>query len=337
MWRFLMNVLAGCVFISWALPASAFPTRWAVNSHWYEAVVVAGEITWQQAQDAAAARGGYLATLTSEVEHDFVYGLVSNPACWHGTSGPWLGGYQPPGALEPSGGWAWITGEPWSYTRWWPDGQPDDAGGVEDYLDFEGGPNQSVHPGGWWNDLKLAAPGPRAYVIEWNAQPGSPPACWPTNGHCYQVVVVPGPIAWQQARDEAVARGGHLATITSQEEHEFVYGLASDPAYWNGTSGPWLGGYQPAGSPEPGGGWTWVTDEAWGYTRWWPDGQPDDAGGVEDYMNFEGGPNQAVYPGGWWNDLMNAAPGPRAYVIEWEVLATPAHQSTWGGIKTRYR
>ena len=33
---------------------------------------------------------------------------------------PWLGGYQDtstPDYREPGGGWRWVTGEPWGYTR----------------------------------------------------------------------------------------------------------------------------------------------------------------------------------------------------------------------------
>ena len=61
---------------------------------------------------------------------------------------------------------------------------------------------------------------------------------------------------------EAVKRGGYLATITSAEENAFVFALIRDnPALWahrpSGNSfGPWIGGYQPAGSSEPADGWT---------------------------------------------------------------------------------
>ncbi|MCP3921439.1 MAG: hypothetical protein GY714_02520 [Desulfobacterales bacterium] len=32
--------------------------------------------------------------------------------------GPFIGGYQPPGSSEPSGGWSWLSGEKWRYTNW---------------------------------------------------------------------------------------------------------------------------------------------------------------------------------------------------------------------------
>ncbi|MEP7274673.1 MAG: C-type lectin domain-containing protein, partial [Acidobacteriota bacterium] len=65
---------------------------------------------------------------------------------------------------------------------------------------------------------------------------------------------------WDEAQAAAVARGGYLATILSDAENTFVFNLVNDPAYWRDDLpfGPWIGGYQPPGSPEPAGGWTWV-------------------------------------------------------------------------------
>jgi hypothetical protein len=103
------------------------------------------------------------------------------------------------------------------------------------------------------------------------------------NGHCYQAVLAPG-LSWDDANAACETRGGHLVTITSEEENAFVFSLVSgDSAFWyldalNNGLGPWLGGYQPDGSAEPDGGWRWVTDEPFEYTNW-EDGQPDEGGG----------------------------------------------------------
>ena len=63
------------------------------------------------------------ATITSQAENDFVYSLFgTNDAAWGnnggGDDGPWFGGVQPDGSVEPDGGWTWVTGEPWTYTSW---------------------------------------------------------------------------------------------------------------------------------------------------------------------------------------------------------------------------
>lgn len=142
------------------------------NGHYYEAVVVSNGISWTNAKAAAEARGGYLATLTSAAENDFVFGLIDSATFWtlggspQSSFGPWLGGEFK------SGVWQWVTGEPWSYTNWH-SGQPDRASGVEDKLMFwvrTANVRQST-----WNDVINYdnPPGrPITYVIEWNTNPG---------------------------------------------------------------------------------------------------------------------------------------------------------------------
>ncbi len=122
--------------------AIATPVEWPIasggNGHLYEAVYSGGS-TWEDAQIAAEAAGGYLATITSAEENAFVFSLVhGKPEYWNGTSGPWLGGFQPPGSPEPAGNWIWITGEPFGYTNWYP-GEPtngENQWGGEDGLIF---------------------------------------------------------------------------------------------------------------------------------------------------------------------------------------------------------
>ena len=90
--------------------------------------------------------------------------------------------------------------------------------------------------------------------------------------------VVKGNITWFEARDAAKAAGGHLATITSNEEW---LRMRATSGYANAL---WLGGWQPdGGKNEPGGGWEWVTGEAWGQVDGWSGGgyEPNNAGGNE--------------------------------------------------------
>ncbi|MCC6124461.1 MAG: hypothetical protein IT426_05850 [Pirellulales bacterium] len=64
---------------------------------------------------------------------------------------------------------------------------------------------------------------------------------------------------------------GWLVDINSAAENAFVYSLieaTNHPGFWfpelgGGIGlGPWIGGFQPADSPEPGGNWQWVTGSA---------------------------------------------------------------------------
>lgn len=79
----------------------------------------------------------------------------------------------------------------------------------------------------------------------------------------------------------ATSLGGTLAAVTDLAEHQlFLDILARDGFLFaveprdDARNGPWIGLLQPAGSVEPGGGWTWDTGEAFAFTAWHA-GQPD--------------------------------------------------------------
>jgi hypothetical protein len=101
----------------------------------------------------------------------------------------------------------------------------------------------------------------------------------PANGHYYDEVA--GPVNWPNAKAGAEALTfmgvqGHLATITSQDETDFIVNnLLSFHS--------WIGGFQPPGSPEPDGNWQWVTGEPFVYTNWdiHANGEPNNWGGNE--------------------------------------------------------
>jgi len=148
--------------------------QWAGNGHWYEAVYYGTRdsgLGWAVARDAAFARGGHLATLTSAEENSFAFSLIaSDPSFWFTGNygmhfGPWIGGYQPPTAPEPDGDWRWVTGEPWEYTHW-----VAGAPGVHpehDYLLFEylgDTPQPTWYD--WWGNLSHWTP--RGYIVEYD-------------------------------------------------------------------------------------------------------------------------------------------------------------------------
>ncbi len=60
--------------------SSATIVEWSTgvggNGHLYEAVEAQLGISWTEARDAAISKGGYLVTLTSQAENDFVFGLI---------------------------------------------------------------------------------------------------------------------------------------------------------------------------------------------------------------------------------------------------------------------
>ena len=118
----------------WALASKADVTsqaNWTIatggNGHTYRVVAKPSIISWNSANAEAQAAGGYLATITSAAENNFIFNLINNSTFWTQTQnghGPWIGGYQQPGSTEPAGGFTWVlqTGasvpEPFAYTNW---------------------------------------------------------------------------------------------------------------------------------------------------------------------------------------------------------------------------
>ncbi len=121
------------------------------------------------------------------------------------------------------------------------------------------------------------------------------------NGNYYQAVEVVG-LTWDEAN--AATEGlrfnkceGHLATITSQNEQDWILNTFPDVAY----GGYWLGGKQPADAAGPAEDWFWVTGENWLYTNW-TNGEPNDfIGYEEESLQF----TPAVFGAGdgTWNDM----------------------------------
>jgi len=102
--------------------------------------------------------------------------------------------------------------------------------------------------------------------------------------------VIAGNLTWHQSKADAEAKGGHLATITSEEEWQRVLKKAPESDARN----LWIGAFQQDFSNEPTGNWEWVTGEPWVYSNWGP-GNPSNTWGIEHYANKIANSSQ-------WND-----------------------------------
>lgn len=145
--------------------AASQPVQWRVedggNGHWYQYVTFLSARCWYSALNDAEAIGGYLGTITTLSEHQFVNGVPNPPPNQHGGNA-WLGAFQDKQSVEP-GEFKWVTGETWSYTDWAPS-NPSNDGGFEDFLSFD--PPRF----GSWNDLGECYRGGRlAALFEWSA------------------------------------------------------------------------------------------------------------------------------------------------------------------------
>jgi len=272
--------------------------RNADNGHDYQRIDE--PMTWQQAQDKCASLDGYLVTLTSQSEEQFVIDHFVVPVNQH----IWLGATDE----NSEGNWGWITKEPWpSYTHWNP-GEPNNACGGQNVL------LMFLDKGHSWDDSNDTAscsevnPNLPYPVCEWG-KPATTKIQNPDNQHEYQLIEEL--MTWQQSRDKCASLGGHLVTLTSQAEEQFVIDNFVVPA--NQTI--WVG----ATDENSEGHWEWITKEPWEYTHF-PPGKPDEACGGEDYLLMYN-----IDKGHAWDDLSNTtnvcfpeAPYQTYAVCEWE-------------------
>jgi len=165
------------------------PTQWRVedggNGHWYEAVSVPSGISWLDANTAASERGGYLATLTSADEDQFVCFTIANPEAlwnWDGTvaRGPWLGGQRTEENCDLNV-MNWVTGEPWDYTRWHSGNPNDDCTSGLQLWDYGGRNWQDNH-----DDDPTRANG---FIVEYTTLPGSALGACCLDGLCITTAV----------------------------------------------------------------------------------------------------------------------------------------------------
>ncbi len=147
------------------------------GAHYYQPVFAPDGVIWADAQAWARARGGYLASISSAAENNFVFGLVDLPRFWlHNDTeslGPWLGGMQPAGSGEPAGNWRWVEdNEPFDFQNWAP-GQPNnDSGGSsenESRVHFWA-QRATAARRSTWNDVR-AIYSLRGFVVEYDLPP----------------------------------------------------------------------------------------------------------------------------------------------------------------------
>ena len=156
-----------------------------------------------------------------------------------------------------------------------------------------------------------------ATPIQWQVEDGG-------NGHYYERIDFSG--SWYEAKqvaEECIYLGvsGHLATITSQAENDFI---TQNLVASSGEASHFLGGYQDESAPdysEPGGGWRWVTGETWNYTNWAP-AEPTNSRSIEGW--YEDGLimwylTDPAYQGNW-NDIPRVNPiGAPSFIVEYDI------------------
>jgi trimeric autotransporter adhesin len=121
-------------------------------------------------------------------------------------------------------------------------------------------------------------------------------------------------VNWAQARALAQGLGGDLVSINTKEEDDLLKSVLSNlinGGGWSNPPGTWIGLYQPEGSIEPSGGWTWTDGTTIQDYQGWPPGEPNNRSGNENFGTYR-------YINGsiTWNDFPSNAVGVKSFVTE---------------------
>lgn len=279
--------------------------------------IIDKSMTWQEASEYCAARGGRLLTIESQEEMDFIVSKLVNAKsnCY------WIGLYYD----GETGVWRCEDGTEAQYFNWASNEPNNDSNGSgEGYVHlfgkrYTGG--KGIKEIGQWNDVGNEGAGyaNRFYelenfglVCEWDPKPAVPASLIPEgaaafNGHYYKIYQQNG--NWEDARAYCESLGGHLATITSAEEDAFLYGLKQELGYGNVYFGLFRSDEDQA--------WYWVNGEGISYTNWHK-GEPNKEGGTEKYGMYYSG-----FADNTWNDGnfgRGTARDPRnvPFICEWD-------------------
>jgi hypothetical protein len=285
----IQTAIALAIFASSAAHAQD-AVQWMVsdggNGHWYS--VDATLRTWIQAESGATNRGAHLASFTSVAEQTSAFQLTN----FSQQQSIWIGLIQAAGAQEPAGGWAWVTGEPISFSGWTFNNPNDDGG--------ENVGEWTPSWGGGWNDMPAGELRPALlewstdcnndnivdygqchdgtlpdyngnnipdccergdacvlshYPVQWRAEDGG-------NGHWYQPIRAdPTPASFAAQDAFAMSRGAVMATMTTAMENAFVISLMSAPP--TEAIDAFFGLRRRAD-----GAWAWCDQTPLGYTAW---------------------------------------------------------------------
>ncbi|MBU0518706.1 aryl-sulfate sulfotransferase, partial [bacterium] len=168
----IKTTLLALVFLTSA--AAAAPQAWFHPDgtlHYYEAISVPDGISWDEANLLSSNSGGYLATVTSQAENDLIFDLVDDPSYWYQRdggiqNGPFFGGFQLDGSVEPAGGWRWISGEDFMYTNWGQN-QPSNTNNDQNRVFFGGTETNRTST---WSDISKNISLLSGFVVEYSAE-----------------------------------------------------------------------------------------------------------------------------------------------------------------------
>lgn len=253
-------------YAHWTKISTFIPSKTASYSgHYYS--VFNDDLTWNEAKTACERMGGHLVSISSSAENSFVKSLISSQS----KGVYWIG------AKLSSTSWTWVTGESFSYKNW-ASGQPS---GGENYGEIYSRSTQAASAGAW-NDINETSPDisyysvkNTGYICEFEPKSFTDDNGYYLNGNLYKRY--DKQISWENAKLLAAELGGHLVTITSTNEYNFVKEMAKQGS----SSSYWIGFTDKASFQD----FKWVTGEKVTYTNW-SSGYPSNKNSIDRYVEF---------------------------------------------------
>ncbi len=299
--------------------------KWPVsaggNDHWYGLIQTI--LPWDTQRifaESLSVEGvqGHLATIGSQAENQFILdNFLTNDLIQPDVPDEFYIGGQRLGGI-----WRWVTSEPFAYQNW-NIGEPSgDGTGLAIWGATTGlqglwndvpayGPIGSIHQHWAIVEFGLDSLPPDTTVqdtlinlVQWRATAGG-------NNHWYGII--PIITSWNAQRDIAASLtydslSGHLATITSVAENQFIV----DSLVKENTNQPAIVDEFYIGGTVTGTSWEWVTGEQFSYTNWNSTEPSGDGTGLAIWG--AGSPYL-----GLWNDLP-ANGGPSSIHQHWAIV-----------------
>ena len=243
---------------------------------------------WHDARILCESAGGHLLVINNKQENDYIKGLI-NESVILGLTDSNTDDYADDdnNSNSQEGNFTWVNGDPLTYTNW-NSYEPNNYRGNEDYTE--------MYTNGRWNDYRGDAH--RKFILELNCKSQSPApivdcseadqisglkyAGTFNNSHYY--ISNAKNLSWHTSKKRAEEAGGHLVTISSKAENDFVQSIITHSFAWIGFT-----------DEAQEGNFVWANGEPVVYTNW-KSGEPNNSEGAGNFTRL-------LRSSGEWTDL----------------------------------